>query len=336
MKARLTLPLSLILFASVPALAHHSSSNFDSESEVSVEGTIVDFEWVNPHVYLWVETDADGGRTWEVEGQPPALLRRLGWTPATVHVGDRVMVTGNPGRDPERGILLMESLEKADGKLQAGGAALIALASAEASDSPPATGLSGTWTTDLDLERLGPLMSASDLPLTANGKDAAARYDEAVDNPAIDCVAYPAPIMMVTPDIKTIEVRDDVVVIRGEFDAAERIVHLNVASHEGAEASNQGHSIGRFDGDTLVIDSTNFLPHRTTLAEGVPSSPAKHLIERLALDTDGTSLVYSFELQDPEYLAEALTVEGYRWHHRPDLEFVALPCDQDNARRFAE
>ncbi len=58
------------------------------------------------------------------------------------------------------------------------------------------------------------------------------------------------------------------------------------------------------DGSTLVIDTAHFASHKTGNGyTGVPSGPMKHLVERLALDEGGTTLSYSFELRDPEFLA---------------------------------
>jgi hypothetical protein len=138
---------------------------------------------------------------------------------------------------------------------------------------------------------------------------------------------------MLITDVKSLEMRGDVLAIRGEFDGAERLVHMNAASHEGAEPSLQGHSIGRWEGNVLVIDTTLFAEHRNGTFWSVPSSPRKRLTEQLELATDGTSLTYRFELEDPEYLTRPVSAEA-QWALRPDLEFDALPCDVDNARRF--
>ena len=61
----------------------------------------------------------------------------------------------------------------------------------------------------------------------------------------------------------------------------------------------------------------------------------KHLVERLTLSEDGKRIDYEFELEDPEYLTEAVTgtTAGYDW---PDLEPHRIECDPENARRFLE
>ena len=65
---------------------------------------------------------------------------------------------------------------------------------------------------------------------------------------------------------------------------------------------------------------------------GLPSGARKHLVERFALNADG-GLAYSFELDDPDYLRERVTGTT-QWLYRPDVEYVATPCDRDNAKRF--
>jgi hypothetical protein len=108
-------------------------------------------------------------------------------------------------------------------------------------------------------------------------------------------------------------------------------VHLG-ATHDGAEASVHGHSIGRWDGGTLVVDTAQFAPHRLGNGAGLPSGARKHLVERFALNAAG-GLDYSFELEDPEFLKQRVTGTT-QWLYRPDVEYVATPCDRDNAKRF--
>jgi len=122
-------------------------------------------------------------------------------------------------------------------------------------------------------------------------------------------------------------------VIKLQVDGAERTVHLDVASHDGAEPSLQGHSIGHWDGRALVVDTARFIEHRNGTAWSLPSSSRKHLTERFELATDGESLTYSFVLEDPEYLTRPLAADA-KWVYRPDLAYHAEPCDPANARRF--
>jgi hypothetical protein len=152
-------------------------------------------------------------------------------------------------------------------------------------------------------------------------------------HPGAACVAFSAPVMMVAPDVKRITSGDGVIRIAGEFDGAERVIHMDLASHDGAEPSVQGHSIGRWEDGTLIIDTTHFADHALGNFSQLPSGPQKHLVERLRLSEDGTRLSYHFELADPEYLAAPVSIE-LEWAHRPDLAFAPEACDPENARRF--
>lgn len=331
--------LAFLAIFQADAYAHHSGSNYDRTVQASIQGTIVRYDWSNPHVYLWVEEETDSGErvTWEIEGFPPAILRRLGWNRDEVNVGDRVTVGGNPGRDPEQGILMMTSLAKSgDTEFSMRPRHMMTSLAQEGTQSGElASGLAGTWITLLDPQASGTFRPRA--AATARGREAIGSYVEEVDSPALECVPFAAPVTMMAPDIKSIEVSDDVVLIRGEFDASMRTVYLNLDSHDGAAESVQGHSIGHWEGDnrTLVIDTAHFTPQRAIMIGlGLPSGSDKHLVERLELNEEGTHLTYSFELEDPEYLEGPIKVDGMQWVYRADLKFEDLPCNLDNARRF--
>jgi hypothetical protein len=144
-------------------------------------------------------------------------------------------------------------------------------------------------------------------------------------------VPFAPPVYMILPGFRSIEIRPDTVVIRGEDAAVERTVHLR-STHDGAAPSVHGHSIGRWDGSTLVVDTIEFAPHRLGNGAGLPSGPRKHLVERFALNEQG-GLDYAFELEDPDYLRQPVTGTT-QWLYRPDVEYVATPCDRENAKRF--
>ena len=116
----------------------------------------------------------------------------------------------------------------------------------------------------------------------------------------------------------------------------DRIIYVDGRGHpENAEPSSQGHSIGRWEDDVLVVDTVHFTEHLVGNAFGVPSGFGKHLTERLSLSEDGTRMNYSFSLEDPEFLTAAVTGEG-RWNYSPEHEFERLPCDPEVARRFLD
>ena len=165
--------VALALFQT-EARAHHSTSIYAERIEIVIEGTIARYEWANPHVYLWVKEDSASGERvmWELEGQPPALLRRLGWTQDTVNVGDRVTITANPGRNPDRKIALMTSLAKPnDTVLNIGFSdALASLSRNDVVGTDRATNLAGTWSTLMNFEIFMRFTDPSALGLTEKGR----------------------------------------------------------------------------------------------------------------------------------------------------------------------
>jgi hypothetical protein len=316
------------------AVAHHSPAAYDQRTQVTIEGAVTDFDWSNPHVYVSVREDGANGaadRVWEVEAFASTQMKQYGWTPQTLAEGDRVVVTGNPGRSPARNILFLQSIRKS-------GTVLFDTVAARTPPSSPTASafssgsLSGTWATlpGPTIPRF--LGEAASLGLTATGTKALQEFRDTV-NPGADCVPFPAPVYMILQGIKSIEIRDDVVLLRGEDAAVERTVRMNVATHDGAAATVQGHSIGRWEGDVLVVDTAHFADHRMGNAAGVPSSAGKHLVERFELNPGGGALTYSFTLEDAEYLTQPVTGMS-QWAYRPDVPFAVTPCNHDNARRF--
>ena len=85
----------------LPALAHHSFAMFDQTKEVKLVGTVKEFQWTNPHAFIHVEVTPSGGasETWDIELNSPNNLKRQGWKPTSLKVGDKVTVMANPLRD---------------------------------------------------------------------------------------------------------------------------------------------------------------------------------------------------------------------------------------------
>jgi hypothetical protein len=89
-----------------PALAHHSFAMFDFGKVVTLKGTVKEFQWSNPHVILWVETDASASEAatlWSAELTSPGNLTRNGWTRTSLKPGDKIELEVNPLRDGKHG-----------------------------------------------------------------------------------------------------------------------------------------------------------------------------------------------------------------------------------------
>jgi hypothetical protein len=333
MRIGLLLPPVVLAFLAVnPATSHHSDAMYDVERTLTLAGEVVRYHWGNPHVYIHVMVESGGGEeVWEVEAGSPTMMERSGWFANTLQVGDRVIVQASPAKNSNRRAALLATLQRLDGSpLYERGAPRV---SSESPPQNPATSLSGNWlpTTPAFIRYLGP--PSEEWPLTEKSKAAFATHAD-YKNESQNCVSISAPFLMTWNDLKQIEVGDQITIIRAALiDDVEREIHMKAESHDGSEPTNQGHSIGHWEGDVLVVDTIRFLEHASGIREGVPSSPQKHLTERFALSSDRTRLTYSYKLDDPEYLTEPV-MGSAEWAYRPDLTYTGYECDREVAGRF--
>ena len=81
--------------------AHHGLARFDTTHVVSLEGTVTDFEWINPHAYIHADLKDEHGKVanWLLECGSLAMLSRHGWTADTLKRGDQVTVFGFRAKD---------------------------------------------------------------------------------------------------------------------------------------------------------------------------------------------------------------------------------------------
>lgn len=90
-----------VMSLSTAAWAHHSVARFDRSNPISVEGTVKEFRWGNPHTWIVLEVPNDKGGVdqWEMEGSSVNAVIRQGWTKDTLKPGDKVKMVVSPLRD---------------------------------------------------------------------------------------------------------------------------------------------------------------------------------------------------------------------------------------------
>lgn len=312
--------------------SHHSpAAAFDLEQVVSFEGTVRQFDWTNPHVHLVIETE--NNVEWIIETDAAVVMTRSGWTQDSFAVGDSVLVRANPARrlDIQHGLLL--TIQGADG---------VSMASVNrtrgivGSDTEASTSdLGGIWAGEQSITAL--MIGIADHPLTVKGEAAKAVYDHTV-HPVVDCVSWPTPMFLGAAALYLvrIELEEDSIVLTSEFYNAERIIYMDGRGHpEDGPRSNQGHSIGTWEGSTLVVDTTLFTDHPAAYStlSGIPSGAQKHVVERYTLSEDGARALIDILVEDPEYLAEPFTAQLVL-RYSPHLEMLRLDCDLELARGF--
>ena len=107
--------VTLILVPS-PAVAHHSAAMFDSATEMTLKGTVVEWQWINPHCTLRMDVKGGDGavKRWSVATSNIADLSKRGWSRRTFKPGDEVTVMIRPARSGEP-VGMIESVIMADG-----------------------------------------------------------------------------------------------------------------------------------------------------------------------------------------------------------------------------
>ena len=312
------------------ASAHHSVSMFDTTQEILIEGKVARFDWVNPHMYLVVETTSPDGKPALVEGEGLGITQALvdGLNRDALKPGTRVIMRANPNRGGWGKQVRIQDVTTEDGEIHP-----FYAANRRTRTLTPAESLEGHWAPAR--AALGAAFGAmARWPVTPEGR--AAQAELAADG---ICTAEPTPVLSILDELRTIELGENEVVLRFDNTGEHvvRTIHMDAKHPADVEPSPQGHSIGRWEGETLVIDTIGFKPDLSGIALNVPAGPDKHTVERLTLTADRTRLRYEVTVEDPVYLSGPATLTQ-QWDHRPDLEFSqdTGACDPEVARRYKD
>ena len=153
------------------------------------------------------------------------------------------------------------------------------------------------------------------------------------------CYVEPTPFLATLDELRTIRVSRNEVVFHfnNSGDDAVRTVRLNATHAANVKPSRFGDATGKWEGETLVIDTTTFEPNPSGLFVNIPSSARKHTIERLTLTDDRIRLRYETTVEDPVYLEKPASFTML-WDHRPDLKPSPRSevCDPAIARRYLD
>ena len=114
------LAVGVLLFAANPVFAHHSFAMFELTKDVTYTGTVMEYNWENPHTHIIVKVDPGAKDpstvgTWDIEGGATNIMGRQGWTRATYKVGDPITVVAHPMKDGSKGASLFYAVMP-DGK----------------------------------------------------------------------------------------------------------------------------------------------------------------------------------------------------------------------------
>ncbi len=115
--ASLLVSLFAFLLLVVPAFAHHGTAGDDTSKLVTVKGTVTDFQYINPHVQIYVETKDEQGNVekWNGEASNALALHRAGWNSKVIKPGDQITMTGYQAKTGAK-MLLLKSVTLSDGR----------------------------------------------------------------------------------------------------------------------------------------------------------------------------------------------------------------------------
>jgi hypothetical protein len=106
-----------LLMLGVPTFAHHGTAGDDTSKIVTVKGTVTDFQYINPHVQIYVEAKDEQGNTqiWDGEASNSLVLHRAGWNSKIIKVGDQITLNGYQSKNKGTSLRLT-SVVLADGR----------------------------------------------------------------------------------------------------------------------------------------------------------------------------------------------------------------------------
>ena len=350
------------LCAATAAFAHHGLGRFDRSQQVAFTGVITGIDFVNPHSYLHFDVVNAAGKkiAMSCEMRAATLLRRSGWQPEMFVVGAQATVFGFGHRD-DASTCYVEDIKIGDGPSLNRNAQLetkkIDLSSRPARRPTGEPNITGDWAQEQYVIAVPPgggggvmtpkslipsvqsgKLAPKDIPpsgwgpptvqLTARGKAEADAFRmwSPEDNPRLRC--RPTSIILdwvFDGPVNRIAQEQDRIVINYGLFSFERVIHMNMREHPATVTpSNAGHSIGRWDGDTLVVDTVGFEPG--VIAAPVRNSDQLHVVERFTLDSKNWTLRRDYVAEDPVYFTGQYV--GSDTLLVADVPYVAHPCNE--------
>ena len=323
--------IALLALASGAAHAHHSSALiYDRGRIVEAEGTITEVLWANPHVRFKMRGAEPGGeeRVFEIESNAVSTVSRFGLTADVVAVGTRVKLAGNPGRTLDHIVWVTNML------LPSGAEILFGAGIAPRwSQQTIGTDIRGAVATaaDRSLFRIWtnvtfpPSFWGTDLPLTPAAQAVRAAFDPIADQPTANCTPKGMPFIMEQPyPMEIVDAGDEILLRMEEYDTVRHIAMSADSRAAEAAATRLGRSTGRWDGDALVVATTD-IDYAWFNGTGIPLGPNAAIDETFTLSGDGSRIDYTMKVTDPTTFTSPVTLRK-AWEWRPGEEVRPYDC----------
>lgn len=341
--------------------AHHGiTAQFDTSTTFDIAGVVTDLEFVNPHAYVYFDVTGDSGEVvpWRCELRAATVLRRSGWSEEMFAPGTEIAVLGSPDRrDPQTCYLVTVTF--ANGvTVERYGQLTPEDLLADGEDGRPARlagghpNIGGDWARpqrllgDENVLGTGPVQQArnatgmgmgrgASIQPTELGAAAVADYQWA-DNPRFQCM--PVNIFAdwtFDQHINRIVQEDDRITLMYGFMDIVRVIHLHADEHPAdIEPSRAGYSIGRWEGDELVVETTGFAPGYLETRDAVMHGSEMYVVERFSYDHEAGTLTRTWSAEDPEYFIGRYT--GEDTVEIADIAFEPYNCSDLTNEHVAE
>jgi hypothetical protein len=364
---KLLLRIGFSILACLPAFSQTALSTiYDRDRQVKLQGSVTRIEWVNPQAYVFLEVRDSAGTltSWAVDIGNPLDLEREGWKQSSIQVGDTLTVEGVPARSEARQVLASSVVAAASGKrLFTIPAHRATAAAAPAPRWPdgrvrlgPPQGKKGHWVTTNSkamVENTGAKISMNDDGLLINLSDmdrvapfqpwAKAIYEHRqrtllTDDPLTRCLPPGGPRQFQMPNgFQFVEQRElgRVLVLLGGGDRNWRIIYTDGRPPvQGAEAvlGYYGTSVGHWEKDTLVVESSGFNERFWMANGGLPHTEALQLTERFTR-SDLNTMRYQVRIDDPRtYTRPWNAAWTFQWV--PDKDIEEFFCEENAESTF--
>lgn len=309
--------LSGLAGLSSPAFAHHSfAAEFDADKTGRIEGEITKIWFTNPHVRYRLNVVNEDGETeeWELQLGNVTTLRASNWGPDTLKVGDRISAEGQFGRSGAHK-LYVRAAQTADGR------DLLAYARQRTQQQDPAeiTGrdpaefaygvphnnypidITGVWRNSYKFHVTVDDLEPKPTPFTAEGRrifEATEHYDDY----SLRCLAPGLPRIFGAPyNMEIVDAGTHYLIVHLEHNTPRRVWMDGREAPDDYPPTSLGFSVGHWEGDELVIETTHLLPGWLD-GSGLPmSGEGTRTVERWTFSENRLAMDRTMTIYDPYY-----------------------------------
>jgi hypothetical protein len=338
--------LAVALAVAAGAAAHHSfSAEFEPDKTAELSGKISQVWWNNPHIRYRIDVVREGvAEQWELQAASITAMQQLGWNQGTIKVGDELKVSGQVGRNGAKK-LYVRAIERSDGSRIVTGRGDAPGPDPNAVHATPGKAygygpvdndypvdITGRWRNRYQWRVTVDDLEPKPTPFTAEGRAVFEATDHYQDY-ALRCLALGLPRLFGSPyDMEIVDAGTHYVFLYVEHNTPRRVWMDGRSAPAGTQATALGFSVGRWEGDALVIETTHLLPGWLD-GSGLPmKGEGTRIVERYQFAPDRLSVERVMTIHDPYYSAPLVRRRGSARDDNIDIAEQAS-CDPDSYYR---